>query len=865
MFMICGTQLRQGRPIVQTSSVDTMDQSIARLMIVSLTTTTVTLINLLMMPWTDKKELNKVRSRSRFSTDETAIIENPTPASGEATLESAAKLRGEVAPRWIESQSDSKEGGLCNICRRISFDTLLHKVDALMYENPIPLGTLQAIARKTECSFCRLVAHTGAHILQSTIESLRSHGSNVYCELCDDIAWGRYATRIRFLCLKLTISSPNADEEVIRHGRIQQILTSGEHPPEQKRNDSRLVKDQIDLELVKCWLETCKEQHNSTYLEYNMFLGSFAPDTPTDIHDPSTLIFQPCRPNPVNQIASDLTLVDVKRDCLVDMPLNATYIALSYVWGGPQSFQNVMSRRKDLYNPHSISVDDEAIPRTIQDAIWLVANLGEKYIWVDSLCICQDEMENKMNQIRNMGNIYSQALFTIVAASGSNANAGLPGVRAFSRNSTQRTEYVQGMILANELAQHEDIIEQSHWNTRGWTYQEKELGKRYLIFCKSHVFFQCNRTVFKEDSGLRNHAIGGGRALRLRGERQPVWNNYRRAVVEYTKRNISDESDVVNAFQGIVSLLQPAFKGDFLFGLPETELDIALLWQPTSFIRRRIDPESKAPLFPSWSWVGWIGGVAYPWTRHQLDDISRVEWQCTDSTGENIRFCTSNELRAPKYGDHDRWEYIPNSRGTPYYYQKNNPDIWCLHPVAPKYERNNYVLIQPGSHRLIFKAYTAFFRTSSTWSISLSDPPPALKEKCHTVCPLSIFDRDGFAAGRIYVPAQLIGTLKGEYQEFVCLSRRRYNQEDHGPAPQPPEDDFKNIPDQVTLYPADSSTEAIEDDFDHRRYNRYKPWPFYNVMMIEWDNGVASRIALGTLHVTAFVQAKPIAKLITLA
>lgn len=114
------------------------------------------------------------------------------------------------------------------------------------------------------------------------------------------------------------------------------------------------------------------------------------------------------------------------------------------------------------------------------------------------------------------------------------------------------------------------------------------------------------------------------------------------------------------------------------------------------------------------------------------------------------------------------------------------------------------------------------------------------------------------------MPAHLYGTLKGKHQEFVCLSRRRESLFDDGPAPQSPEDDFKNIPDQVTLYPYHSSAEAREVAFDHRRYNRYKPWPLYNVMMIEWDNGVASRIALGTLHVTAFVQAKPISKLITL-
>ena len=113
--------------------------------------------------------------------------------------------------------------------------------------------------------------------------------------------------------------------------------------------------------------------------------------------------------------------------------MNITYTALSYVWGAPQSCQNVKGVPKDLYNPGSISADDEAIPRTIQDAILLTASLGEKYLWVDPWCICQDETEKKTKQIMNMGNIYSQALFTIVAASGTHANAGLSGVRAFSK------------------------------------------------------------------------------------------------------------------------------------------------------------------------------------------------------------------------------------------------------------------------------------------------------------------------------------------------------------------------------------------------------------------------------------------------
>lgn len=450
-------------------------------------------------------------------------LQKPTATSDEIDIILVTTLRLEVAPWFIETPVDIEDSELCNVCRHISFDTLLHTIDTYMYESLIPLGGLQNIAGKVGCSFCRLVAHTSSHVLEQSMESLGTHGSNVYCELCGDTSWNRYLTRIRFVCLKLTITLPRENGGLlIKYGWIQQLLNSIDRPPEQARNDSRPIKDQIDVELIKSWLEVCKEQHNSTYLEDRTFYASFASDTPTDLYSSSTAITQPCRPTLLNSVGSDLTLIDVKRECLVNMPMNTTHVALSYVWGGPQPFQNVKSRRESLCIPHSISVDDEVIPQTIRDAIRLVDNLGEKYIWVDSLCICQDDTANKLRQIRNMGTIYSQAFLTIVAASGNNAHAGLPGVQESSRSSVQRIENVQGLVLANELPRLKDIMEKSYWNSRGWTYQEKELCKRYLIFCKTHVFFQCNRTSYKEDSGLGEVTITGSRTKRIRGERHPV-------------------------------------------------------------------------------------------------------------------------------------------------------------------------------------------------------------------------------------------------------------------------------------------------------------------------------------------------------
>ena len=377
------------------------------------------------------------------------------------------------------------------------------------------------------------------------------------------------------------------------------------------------MKDQIDFKLVKSWIAACKEQHHSMTIEPNNPLGTSLHDQSTDIHNQSGYILESCQPILRSTMKCSLTLIDVQKECLVNLPITRSYLALSYVWGGPQPFQNTISKEKSLYVPHSLSLDNRAIPLTIRDAIQFVRNLGERYLWVDSLCICQDKIEDKANQIMNMGNVYRGALLTIIAASGNHANVGLPGVRAFSRNHMQRAECVQGMTLVNELPLLKDIIETSFWNTRCWTYQENQLSDRFLLFCKTHVFFQCNQVTFKEDSGVRNVAVNWDRATRIRAERLPIWNSYQRAVTEYTKRTLSDESDAVNAFQGITDLLQPALKGDFLFGLPEIELDIALLWPPVSLISRRVDPTTKKPLFPSWSWAGWVGSIKYIWTRHQ--------------------------------------------------------------------------------------------------------------------------------------------------------------------------------------------------------------------------------------------------------
>lgn len=80
------------------------------------------------------------------------------------------------------------------------------------------------------------------------------------------------------------------------------------------------------------------------------------------------------------------------------------------------------------------------LPNTIKDAKKLTDILGERYLWVDNLCIIRGDDQNKALQIGAMNSIYSSAILTIAAASGTSADTGLPGMSAGPRDFQQHIE-----------------------------------------------------------------------------------------------------------------------------------------------------------------------------------------------------------------------------------------------------------------------------------------------------------------------------------------------------------------------------------------------------------------------------------------
>jgi len=96
------------------------------------------------------------------------------------------------------------------------------------------------------------------------------------------------------------------------------------------------------------------------------------------------------------------------------------YLALSYCWGGPQPIITIKSSIEKLKSGLAIST----LPQTIKDAIEVTRWFGLRFLWIDSLCIIQDDIVDKESEIQNMGQIYKHSTITIAASASSTVTHG---------------------------------------------------------------------------------------------------------------------------------------------------------------------------------------------------------------------------------------------------------------------------------------------------------------------------------------------------------------------------------------------------------------------------------------------------------
>lgn len=355
----------------------------------------------------------------------------------------------------------------------------------------------------------------------------------------------------------------------------------------------------IDIDLVKGWIGQCRSCHDHCRRGL-----------------PDTLSQQLL--NLVN--AGNLKLIDVKSLEIhtVGPDKLPPYVALSYVWNS-RPLKNSTSIRptEDATHTH---LPLDTLPRTLKESILLARDLNFPYIWIDQICIDQNNKEVKKQIIPAMGAIYAGADMVMIAAAGDDIETGLPGSASNPRvkRPLLRASTSSGQCI--ELVEYKDFgtrITHTLWATRGWTFQEYVFARRALFVLADEMLMVCNDAVqeemFSADPNGQPFPQSGYLTKRLLDIKKAVtssgpleWDVYSKIIEVFTLRDLTYEEDRLEALAGILSQAD-AQGGEMTLktGLPMIHFGQALIWDTASRndIKNRW-PNSRASvnIAPSWSW-----------------------------------------------------------------------------------------------------------------------------------------------------------------------------------------------------------------------------------------------------------------------
>jgi hypothetical protein len=345
----------------------------------------------------------------------------------------------------------------------------------------------------------------------------------------------------------------------------------------------------------------------------------------------------------------------------------ASYLTLSHCWGGETpirtTIENVQRHRTE------IKVAD--MPRTFRDAVIITRKLRCRYLWIDSLCIIQDDRKDWEKEAVLMHQYYKQSLVTIAAADSSDSTAGLFRDRdgqanrpceleVTCTNGSQKQIYAYTNSMSSELKRSSlsPLYEPIRLYSRAWVFQEQALSPRVLTYAKGRISWRCQEVLFEERPPLMKMVIdfikecktsttmtrrGDPRIIEANvAELQRKWIfptpgrdisrdnsnigyhqdggyssnaeflvDWGALVQDYTQRDLTYQSDKLIAIQGVADAVAPLFANTYFGGVwvgSTVSIFMGLLWS----LRWGTTGLKRLDVAPTWSWASVSGEVAWP-------------------------------------------------------------------------------------------------------------------------------------------------------------------------------------------------------------------------------------------------------------
>lgn len=336
---------------------------------------------------------------------------------------------------------------------------------------------------------------------------------------------------------------------------------------------------------------------------------------------------------------------------------SSRYLTLSHRWGKGELSFTTRSTLAD--NQRVLHLD--TMPRTFRDAILVTRRLGISYIWIDALCIVQDDPDEWREQSIQMGSIFERSTCTLAAvdalenedcednglflarpANPLSVQMNIPFNKTLAEDIVCRIPAFKGyqcvwkikwlilisgsvsntsskpdrldmavsphhLVLRPRILSSYFRMNKSAWAHRAWVMQERFLSRRVIYYTKDKLYWDC-LTVSEDEE----HAESLGPPLRALGN--AITGNCERRirawefiVYEYSRTVLTYNRDKLAALMGLTSSFKMRFSSQNHVGIDGDKTGFGLLWHAKDTY---LDLYSDFHA-PSWSWAAYNGRVSY--------------------------------------------------------------------------------------------------------------------------------------------------------------------------------------------------------------------------------------------------------------
>lgn len=319
----------------------------------------------------------------------------------------------------------------------------------------------------------------------------------------------------------------------------------------------------------------------------------------------------------------------------LSLPSDSKYATLSHCWGSGENLKLLKSNLKAFQQ----TIPRNQLCKTFEDAILIASQLNLDYLWIDSLCIIQDDEEDWRQESALMSVVYGNSYLNIAAAGASDGSQG-----CFFHDNPMKINKVRGRtIVANKHKFYDCVprfiyrhcIGDTALSSGAWALQERLLAPRTLHFSRAQLFWECNENYRCESLSYPIPLTQNSSDWYL--EKRALLYFWKQILFVYSKCRLTKAQDKLVAISGIIRKIQVEKNDICVAGLWKSEIETQIFWVVGG-------PSSRPGVYvaPSWSWASVNGSVdAYHFYESLPDRSQELHAHFLDV---HVKYCGNDLL-----------------------------------------------------------------------------------------------------------------------------------------------------------------------------------------------------------------------------